>query len=187
VASLVNLSMAEARAGRLAEAEAALREAIRLQPRESAAHYNLGLLLAEKGRPADARAALRRALELDPNSAGAAYNLAVLVAESSPKEAASLAGRAAAAAPQDPRYAFTQAFYLEKAGDAAGAERVLGALVARHPGYRDAWAFLGALLEAQGRRDAAAAVYRRAAASTALPEPERRAFEARAAGAPPPR
>jgi tetratricopeptide (TPR) repeat protein len=187
VASLVNLSMAEARAGRLAEAEAALREATRVQPREAAAHFNLGLLLAERGSPAEAQAELRRALELDPHNAGAAYNLAVLLAGTSPKEAAALAGRAADASPQDPRYAFTQAFYLEKAGDAAGAERVLGALVTRHPGYRDAWALLGALLEAQGRGDAAADVYRRAAGTTALPEAERRAFEARATAARPAR
>jgi tetratricopeptide (TPR) repeat protein/nitrate/TMAO reductase-like tetraheme cytochrome c subunit len=183
VASLVNLSMAEARLGRLAEAEVALREAIRVQPREAAAHFNLGLLLAEAGRPRDAQASLRRALELDPRNAGAAYNLAVLVAEASPKEAASLAGRAADGAPEDPRYAFTQAFYLEKAGDAAGAERVLRSLVARHPGYRDAPALLGALLEGQGRSREAADVYRRAAASATLPAPDRRAFEARARAA----
>jgi tetratricopeptide (TPR) repeat protein len=116
---------------------------------------------------------------LDPRSAAAAYNLAVLVADS-PKEAAALAGRAAAIAPQDPRYAFTQAFYLEKAGDAGGAERVLRALVTRHPGHRDGWAFLGALLEGQGRSAEAADVYRRAAESAALPATDRAAFAARA-------
>ncbi|HEX9189911.1 MAG TPA: tetratricopeptide repeat protein, partial [Vicinamibacteria bacterium] len=179
VASLVNLSMATARLGRLDEAEASLREAIRVQPREAAARFNLGLLLAERGRSGDARAELRRAVDLDPRNAAAAHNLAVLVAEESPKEAASLAGRAADADPRDPRYAFTQAFYLEKAGDAKGAEAVLRSLVARHPGYRDGWAFLGALLEARGERDAAADVYREAAATAALPEAERRAFEAR--------
>ncbi len=180
VASLVNLSMAEARLGRLAEAEAALREAIRVQPREASAHFNLGLLLAERQRPTEARDALRRALELDPRNAGAAYNLAVLVAGANPKEAATLAGRAAALAPLDPRYAFTQAFYLEKAGDAAATERVLRALVARHPGYRDGWAFLGALLEGRGRSAEAAEVYRRAAAMAALSAADRAAFEARA-------
>ena len=180
VASLVNLSMAEARLGRLDEAEAALREAIRAQPREASAHFNLGLLLAERQRPAEAREALRRALDLDPRNAGAAYNLAVLMAEASPKEAASLAGRAADLAPQDPRYAFTQAFYLEKAGDAAAAERALRALVARHPGYRDGWALLGALLEGRGRFAEAAEVYRRASATAALSAADRAAFEARA-------
>lgn len=183
VASLVNLSMAQARLGRLAEAEAALREAIRVEPREPAARFNLGLLLAERGRPREARAELRQALELDPRNAGAAYNLAILVAASSPREAAALAGRAAEASPQDPRYAFTQAFYLERAGDAAGAERVLRALVVRHPGHRDAWALLGALLESRGRRTEAAELYRRAAETPALAAHDRTAFEARAAAA----
>lgn len=183
VASLVNLSMAEARLGRLDQAEAALREAIRVQPREASAHFNLGLLLAERQRPAEARAALRRALDLDPRNAAAAYNLAVLVAES-PREAAALAGRAAEAAPADPRYAFTQAFYLEKAGDSSGAERVLRVLVTRHPGYRDGWAFLGALLEGRGRAAEAADVYRRAAETAALPAADRTAFGARSRARP---
>jgi tetratricopeptide (TPR) repeat protein len=183
VASLVNLSMAEARLGRLAEAEAALRAAIRVQPREASAHFNLGLLLAERQKLVEARAALRRALELDPRNAAAAYNLAVLVADR-PTEAATLAGRAAEAAPQDPRYAFTQAFYLEKAGDASGAERVLRALVTRHPGYRDGWALLGALLEGRGRASEAADVYRRAAETAALPAADRTAFDARSRARP---
>jgi tetratricopeptide (TPR) repeat protein len=178
VASLVNLSMAEARLGRLDDAEAALREAIRVQPREASAHFNLGLLLAERQRPTEARDALRRSLDLDPRNAAAAYNLAVLVA-GSPSEAAALAGRAAGIAPQDPRYAFTQAFYLEKAGDAAGAERALRALVTRHPGYRDGWAFLGALLEGRGRTIEAADVYRLAAETAALSAVDRAAFHAR--------
>jgi tetratricopeptide (TPR) repeat protein len=180
VASLVNLSMAEARRGSLAEAESALREAIRVHPREASAHFNLGLLLAERDRPAEAKDALRHALDLDPRNAAAAYNLAVLVADTSPKEAAALAGRSATLAPQDPRYAFTQAFYLEKTGDLAGAERVLRALVTRHPGYRDGWALLGALLEGRGRAAAAADVYRRAAATAALSTDDRSAFAARA-------
>jgi Flp pilus assembly protein TadD len=180
VASLVNLSMAEARLGRLNEAEAALREAIRVQPRGAAAHFNLGLLLAEMRRPSEARAALRRALELEPRNAAAAYNLAVLVAADSPKEAAALAGRAAEVAPEDPRYAFTQAFYLEKTGEAAATERVLRSLVARHPGYRDGWALLGALLEQRGRAAEAAAVYQRAAGTAALSAGDRAVFEARA-------
>jgi Flp pilus assembly protein TadD len=178
--SLVNLSMAEARLGRLDQAEAALREALRVQPLEASAHFNLGLLLAERQRPAEAQASLRRALELDSRNATAAYNLAVLVAPASPKEAATLAGRAADLAPQDPRYAFTQAFYLEKAGDAGAAESVLRALVARHPGYRDGWALLGALLEGRGRAPEAAEVYRRAAGTVALSSSDRMVFEARA-------
>jgi tetratricopeptide (TPR) repeat protein len=180
VASLVNLSMAEARLGRLDEAEAALRQAIRVNPLEVSAHFNLGLLLAERRKLTEAQAALRRALNLDPRNAAAAYNLAVLAGPASPKEAASLAGRAATLAPLDPRYAFTEAFYLEKAGDTAGAERVLRALVVRHPGYRDGWAFLGALLEGRGRTAEALELYARAAGTIALSSSDRTAFESRA-------
>lgn len=180
VASLVNLSIAEARQGRLDDAEDALRQAIRVNPLEASAHFNLGLLLVEKGKIPEGQAALRRALELDPRNATAAYNLAALIGPTSPREGASLAGRAAAQAPLDPRYAFTQAFYLEKAGDTAGAERVLRDLVVRHPGYRDGWALLGALLEGRGRRAEAIEVYTRAAGTTALASSDRMAFEARA-------
>jgi Flp pilus assembly protein TadD len=183
VPSLVNLSMAEARRGRLAEAEAALGEAIRVQPQEAAAHFNLGLLLAETGRKDEAAAALRRALELDPRSAPAAYNLAVLVGEAHPKEASDLSRRAAEAAPQDPRYAFTAAFYLQKAGETSAAERSLRTLVVRHPGYRDGWALLGAILEGKGRAAEAAAVYRQAEATAALAPGDRLAFAARARAA----
>ena len=56
---------------------------------------------------------------------------------------------------------------------------MLRALVARHPGYRDGWAFLGALLEGQGRLTEAADVYRQAAGITALSAADRAAFEAR--------
>jgi predicted Zn-dependent protease len=107
----------------------------------------------------------------------------VLVADS-PRDAATLAGRAAGIAPREPRYAFTQAFYLEKAGDAAGAERVLRALVTRHPGYRDGWALLGVLLEARGRAAEAAEVYRRAAETAALSAADRAAFDARSRARP---
>jgi tetratricopeptide (TPR) repeat protein len=147
VASLVNVSLAEARLGRLAEAETALRQAIRVAPGEASAHFNLGLLLAERGRPAEASRVLRRALELDPRNAAAAHNLAVLLADSAPKEAAELAGRASALAPQEPRYALARAFFLEQAGDEVRAERVLRDLVARHPECRDGRAALDAFVE----------------------------------------
>lgn len=180
VPSLVNLSMAEARRGRLGAAEEALRRAIGVDPGSAAARFNLGLLLAETDRAGEAKAELRRALELDPGNGAAAYNLAVLVAPESLRQAATLAGHAAEASPEDPRYAWTEAFYLEKSGDAEGAVRVLERLVVRHPGYRDGWALLGALHESRGRAASARAVYERAARTGSLPASDRAAFEARA-------
>jgi Flp pilus assembly protein TadD len=180
VASLVNLSMAYARLGRTAEAETPLRQAIAVEPRSAPAHFNLGLLLAERGREAEAKAELRRATELDPRNAAAAYNLSVLVAKESPKEAVALARRAAEAEPQQPRYAWTQAYFAAQSGDVGGACHVLEALVRAHPGYGDGWGLLGTLLEKEGRTAEAREVYRRAAEARALSPAERVAFQARA-------
>ena len=150
VASLVNLSMAEARLGRLAEAEAALREAIRVEPREAAAHFNLGLLLAERQRPAEAQAALRRALELDPRNAAAAYNLAVLVAAPARRRPRPWPGGPPSSRRRSPATPSPRPSTSRRLATRPRRERALRALVVRHPGYRDGWALLGALLEGKG-------------------------------------
>ncbi len=104
--------------------------------------FDLGLLLAERGDRAGAEQALRAALRADPRFGAAALNLAVLVGERSPAEAASLAGRAASLAPDDPRAAWTHAYYQWKAGDRAGSRATLRALLARDPGHAEARALL---------------------------------------------
>lgn len=185
VASLVNLSIAEARRGSLGAAEKALRQAVEVNPDSVAAQFNLGLLLAERGELTGAIGALRRTLELDPRNGPAAYNLAVLVAPRDAKEAAALASLAAQSVPEEPRYSWTEAFYLQESGDPVGAGRVLEALTTRYPGYRDAWALLGAVLESQGRHTEARDVYLRASSVRELSRADRLRFEARARGTAP--
>lgn len=67
-------------ARRLAEAEAAARRAIQLQPTNAVAHDRLGVALEERGLTAtDTEAAYRRAVELDPQFAVAYVHLARLL------------------------------------------------------------------------------------------------------------
>ena len=63
-----------ASAGRLDEAEAALRQAVALAPRRARAHNNLAYVLLLKDQPAPALAALDEALALDPSHALARAN-----------------------------------------------------------------------------------------------------------------
>ena len=146
-----NLAMLLASAGRLDEAESLLREAHLRQPGNAALAFNLGLLLAETGKRAEAERALRAALAADPRLAQAAFNLAVLAGEERPAEAVPLARQAATLRPDEPRYAWTLAFYQQRAGDLPGAATTLEALLRAHPGYADAYGLLAEIYARQGR------------------------------------
>ncbi|MBM3860249.1 MAG: tetratricopeptide repeat protein [Verrucomicrobia bacterium] len=138
VPPLVNAALIYARQNRTAEAEAALRKANSLDASSPEINFNLGLLLGEKGDFKGAATHLRATLKGDPQFAPAAYNLAVIVSRTNLDEAIALCARAAAARPEEPRYAYTEAFYRRQQGDVAGAERVLQALLQRHPKHPDA-------------------------------------------------
>ncbi len=63
----LNYGVSLADAGRAADAEGQLREAVRLKETNAAAHVNLGALLAARGKPEEGIAQLERALALDPS------------------------------------------------------------------------------------------------------------------------
>jgi tetratricopeptide (TPR) repeat protein len=74
--------------GRLPEAEAAYRNAIRLQADHARAHNNLGCVLHMQGRLEEALAAYRRALELDPRLPQANQNYAAIARDAGALERA---------------------------------------------------------------------------------------------------
>jgi tetratricopeptide (TPR) repeat protein len=167
----VNLAMLLAeQEGHKAEAEELLRSVHAAQPQLADVAFDLGLLLAEEGKRAEAEKVLRAALRVDPGMAAAAFNLSVLVGDHDPKEGAECARRAAALRPGEPRYAWTQAFYQAKSGDAKGAVATLRALLKTHPTYPDAYPLLGELYQRLGRTEDALALYERAQGIAELPE-----------------
>jgi Tfp pilus assembly protein PilF len=68
LAAYHNLGWAYYNLDRLAEAEEALKTALRLDPEFASAHYHLGLVLLKAGRRDEARAAFVRARDLAPES-----------------------------------------------------------------------------------------------------------------------
>jgi len=155
VPALVNAALAYNLAGRNDQAERSLRAALAVEPASAAANFNLGLLLGEQGRAEEAKEALRRAWNADPSLAAAAYNLCVLEADANPGAALAWCRLAASARPEEPKYAYTLAFYLRRQGNLKEAETVLDGLIRRHPGYTDAYLLLGQIYALRG--DAAAA------------------------------
>jgi tetratricopeptide (TPR) repeat protein len=178
VPPLVNASLVYARLGRNAEAEAALRKAVKLEPANGAANFNLGLLLAEQNNATEAEQCLRAAIKADPNLAAAAYNLGILLARDRIDEAVRWCRRAAELRPDEPRYAYTLAFYLRQRGDSDQARQVLERSLDRAPAA-DACFLLGEILERRGDVAKARAVYQRALALQDLPPQERRQLEAK--------
>jgi tetratricopeptide (TPR) repeat protein len=156
-----NLAMLLAGGGHLDEAEALLRAAHAAQPNQAGLSFNLGLLLAEAGKRDEAERMLRAALASDPRLAPAAFNLAVLVGERRPAEAVKLLRTATALRADEPRYAWTLAFYQARSGDLGGGAATLEALLRSHPDHGDAYGLLGEIYARQGRAADAAALLRR--------------------------
>lgn len=180
VPTLVNASLAYSAAGRNDRAEECLRSAIRVIPEAAAAHFNLGLLLAELQRADEAEASLRAAIKHDPQMAAAAYNLAVLIAPKNPDEAIAFSRQAVKLRPDDTRYAFTLAYQLAQSESGRGeASDILKALIAREPGYLDAYLLLAELHQRAGHDAEARAVLQSAANQEAIPEPQRRQIQMR--------
>jgi predicted Zn-dependent protease len=67
-----------------------------------------------------------------------AYNLCVITAKDRINEAVTWCRKASDLRPQDPKYAYTLAFYLNQKGDKDGAIRILKPIVEKYPKYKDA-------------------------------------------------
>jgi tetratricopeptide (TPR) repeat protein len=138
VMAMVNSSIAYAQMGEAGKAEKSLEEALKIAPDNAAANFNMGLLKAETKELNTAEKYLRRAIKTDPQMAQAAYNLCIITAKDRISEAVTWCRQAAELRPQDPRYAFTLAFYLNQKGDRDEAVRTLQAIITKYPGYKDA-------------------------------------------------
>jgi Flp pilus assembly protein TadD len=148
---MVNTSMAYARLGENGKADAALRNALKVAPDNPAANFNMGLLKAEKNEPKQAEGYLMKAIKADPQMAQAAYNLCIITAKDRIDEAVAWCRKAAELRPQEPKYAYTLAFYLNQKGDRNEAIRTLRALMEKYPGYQDAEMLLKELSKKEKR------------------------------------
>ena len=77
----------------------------------------MGLLKAEKNEPKQAETYLKKAIKADPQMAQAAYNLCIITSKDRIDEAVTWCRKAADLRPQEPKYAYTLAFYLNQKGD----------------------------------------------------------------------
>jgi len=134
----VNASIVYARMGDKGKTEESLNKALKINPKSAAANFNMGLLKAEQNDLPKAEQYLRAALKEDPALAVAAYNLCIITSKDRINEAVTWCRKAAELRPQDPKYSYTLAFYLNQKGDRDEAVRTLKAILEKYPGYKDA-------------------------------------------------
>jgi len=138
IMAMVNTSIAYAQMGENDKAERSLQKALKQAPDNAAANFNMGLLKAEKKDLKTAEKHLKKAFKADPQMAQAAYNLCIITAKDRINEAVTWCRKASELRPQEPKYAYTLAFYLNQKGDRDEAIRTLQAIIEKYPGYKDA-------------------------------------------------
>jgi tetratricopeptide (TPR) repeat protein len=138
IMAMVNVSIAWARMGETEKAERSLQEALLQDSYNAAANLNMGLLKAEKNDLKAAEKHFKAAFAADPRMAQAAYNLCIITAGNRMDEAVGWCRKASELAPQEPKYAYTLAFYLNQKGDRAEAIRILKGLTEKYPQYKNA-------------------------------------------------
>jgi len=149
----VNLGGLYAELGRSAEAEAAFREALRLQPAFVPASTGLAQLLSGAGREAEADGVLRSALERNPGAAVLNHALGLsLVRQKRLDQALPRLAEAAAEEPATARYAYVYAVALQTAGRLDEALAVLARAQAIHPSDTEILAALTTFNRDAGRR-----------------------------------
>jgi Tfp pilus assembly protein PilF len=149
----VNAALAYSELNQNDKAEASLRRALSLEPTNAAANLNLGMLLAEMGKMSEAEQDLRAAFKADPHLAPAAYNLGVLLAKDHPEESLEWCRRAAAVGQDNPKYGYTYAFYLHRAGRLDESLKVIRSVRERFPAHEDSAVLEQALVQEQKSRE----------------------------------
>ena len=149
--SHVNLALLYAAQRRPAEAEAALRTALEVDPRFVPAAVNLADLYRGTGRDADGERVLRDVLAQEPRSAPAHHALGLLlVRQKRMPEALRELETAARLAPESARYAYVYAVGLDGTGRRKRALEVLERSLVRHPYDRETLSALIAFTREDG-------------------------------------
>jgi tetratricopeptide (TPR) repeat protein len=174
--ALINSALANYYLGQQPEAENNLRQALRAEPANAQAHITLGILLIEQKRPVEAEAAFRAALKNDPNNAAAYFNLAVMFADGKPKNSLEWCRKAHEIEPDDPKYGYTYAYYLNLQGKTDLAVAVLNKMIDKKVSHPETYALLADIFIRRKKTNEARLVYRKALENKNLPEQTRVGF-----------
>ena len=148
--------------GRIAPAEALLREHLKQHPTDVAAIRMLAEVAARLGRYGDAENLLARCLELAPSFTAARHNYAVVLhRQHKVGEALTEVDRVLAVEPRNPGYRNLKAALLSRIGEQDESINVYGAVLADYPRQPKVWMSYGHALKTAGRQKESIEAYRK--------------------------
>jgi len=176
VQAIINSATAYYSLGQQPNAEKTLHQALKIAPNNVKIHLALGMLLMEQKRTVEAEAAFRTALKHDPQNASAYYNLAVMLAAEKPNNSLEWCRKAHMIEPDDPKYAYTYAYYLDRSGKPELAVAVLKKMAGKKVAHPETYALLADIFLKQKKTAEALKVYRSALENKNLSEQTRMGF-----------
>ncbi len=156
---LINSSFLYSVSGDQLKSEINLKKALRVEPMNEAANLNYGLLMAEMQKMDESEKAFRTVLKVNSQNSTAAYNLSVIVSSRDLNESCKLSKQAMDATPEDPKFAYTYAYFLNQNQQQAKAIAELEKTVRKFPDHLSSAFLLGNLYLETGNKNKALGVY----------------------------
>jgi cytochrome c-type biogenesis protein CcmH/NrfG len=130
-----------------------------VDPQNIAVNLNYGLLMAEQKKFVEAEKGFRSVLQADKNNPTALYNLSIIVSSRDLNEACKLSRQAMQAVPDDPKYAFTHAYFLNGNQQKKEALALLERTVKKFPDHLSSVFLLGSIYLEGGNKGKAIDLY----------------------------
>ena len=158
---LINSSFLYSVSGNQVQAETNLKKALQAEPLNEAANLNYALLMAEMQKMAEAEQAFRTVLKVNDKNSTAAYNLSVIVSSRDLNESCKLSKQAMNASPEDPKFAYTYAYFLNQNKQQSEAMKQLEQTIKKYPDHLSSVFLLGNIYQERASKDKAIELYTR--------------------------
>lgn len=172
---LVNSSFLHSVSGNPEKAGQYLQKALEIDPLNEAANLNYGLLMAEMSKMNEAESALRKVLEVNKRNATAAYNLSIIVSSKDVDEACQWSKQAMDSSPDEPKFAYTYAYFLNQNKRQAEAMNQLEKTIREFPGHLSSVFLLGNIYLQSGNKGKTIDLYKQT--MSALEEDQQARFQ----------
>lgn len=156
---LINSSFLYSVSGEQAKAETNLKKALSIDPLNEAANLNLGLLAAEMQKMDEAEGAFRTVLKVNAGNSTAAYNLSIIVSPTNLSESCILSKQAMNASPNDPKFAYTYAYFMIQNKKKNEAMALLEKTIKKFPDHLSSVFLLGNTYLENGKPEKAIVLY----------------------------